>query len=82
MNAIVCVTSAPLTVTLPEAGVAVYPATAPTVYEYVPFVSRNPMVEVVENRGDPARVTDQFVPVGRPVAEKVTRYCRLGGAGV
>mgnify|MGYP006267746115 FL=1 len=32
VNAIVCVTSAPWTVTLPEVGVAVYPDTAPTVY--------------------------------------------------
>jgi len=35
------------------------------------------MVEVVEERGDPARVTDQLVPVGRPVAEKVTKNCQL-----
>jgi hypothetical protein len=75
VNAIVWVTLAPWTVTLPEAGAAVYPDTVPTVYGYVPFASWNPIVEVVEDRGDPAKVTDQFVPVGRPVAEKVTRKC-------
>jgi hypothetical protein len=75
-------TSAPLTTTLPDAGLAVYPATEPTVYEYVPFAFVKTMDAVVEDCVLPARVTDHEVPLGRPLSVKVTSYVAPPGPGV
>jgi len=73
-NVIVCVTSYPLTVIVPEGGLAVYPVTASTEYGYAPFASENMIEEPVELLVVPARVTDQEVPEGRPVSVNVTEY--------
>jgi hypothetical protein len=66
--------SAPLTTTLPDAGLEVYPATDPTEYVYVPFAFVKTIVLVVEDCGLPAKVTDHEVPDGNPVSVKVTVY--------
>ena len=58
----------------PDAGVAVYPVTEPTVYGYVPFASVNTIAVVVEDRVVPLRVTDQDVPLGRPASVNLTVY--------
>ena len=70
-NVIDLLTGVPATSTLPEAGLAAYPVAA-TVNEYVPFGSVNATVEVVDDWGVPASVTDQEVPDGSPVSLKVT----------
>ena len=67
----------PLTVTEPEPAVTyLMPATpeivVETVYTYVPFGSLNVIVEEVKRLVNPASVTDQFVPDGRPVSVNVT----------
>jgi hypothetical protein len=40
----------PVTVTLPEDGLTVYPGVSPTEYTVVPFVAANTIVSVVELR--------------------------------
>ena len=64
----------PETVTVPEVGFAAYPVTLPTVYGYDPFASVKAIVLVVEDFVVPAKVTDQEVPLGRPLSVKVTAY--------
>jgi hypothetical protein len=73
--------AAPATVTDPDAGLAVYPVTAPTVYEYVPSAFVKTMDAVVEDSVLPAKVTDHEVPDGRPLSVKVTSYW-VGGIAV
>jgi hypothetical protein len=71
-----------LTVTDPLEGDAVYPVTALTANEYVPFrMSKNVIVEDVLDCREPPRVTDQLVPVGSPASVNVTVYVG-GGVGV
>lgn len=69
-----CVTSAPFTVTDPDDGDAVYPATTPTANAYVPFVSPNVIELLLELSGDPFNVIDHEVPDGSPVWVKVAAY--------
>jgi len=71
-QAIVTLADAPETGTEPDAGVALYPLRVPTVYEKVPFFSWNVMVDVADDNSDPLSVTDQVLPVGRPVSVNVT----------
>jgi hypothetical protein len=66
--------AAPATVTVPEAGFAVYPPTDPTVYWNGPFGSLNVIALLVELSVAPFRLTDQLVPVGSPVSVNVTAY--------
>jgi hypothetical protein len=61
-------------VTMPEDGVGVYPATAPAVYEWVPFTSIKEMVLPVEVWVLLPTATDQFVPEGNPDSEKMREY--------
>ncbi len=68
------------TFTVPDDGLHVYPLTDPTVNAYVPFGSWKVMVDVVELRVLPFRVTDQDVPEGRPLSVKVTEYFSPGGS--
>jgi hypothetical protein len=64
----------PVTVTLPVTGFAVYPVTEPTEYAYVPFISENATVVLVEDSGLPAKVTDHEVPAASPLSVNVTEY--------
>jgi len=72
--------AAPATLTDPDAGVAVYPVTEPTVYGYVPFASVNTMEIVLEDRVVPFSVTENDVPLGRPLSVNVTVYWSGGSA--
>jgi hypothetical protein len=74
-------TATPRTVSNPEPGLTVYPTTDPTVNEYVPLGSENPIVDVVEVSCEPFRVTDHEVPDGRPLSVNVTVYS-VGGVFV
>ena len=73
-KAMAWVTLPPFTVIVPEEGEAVWPVTAPIVKAYVPLASENVIVLSVEVWVVPPRVTDQEVPVGRPVSVNVTEY--------
>ena len=72
VKSIETVCAAPLTVTDPVPLDVVHPVTAPIEYSYVPFGSGIPTVVPTENADVPPRVTDQLVPLGRPLSENVT----------
>jgi hypothetical protein len=56
----------PLTEIFPAEMDVEYPVTGVTLYAYVPFISVNPIVEVVEEFVAVPSVTDQVVPAVRP----------------
>ena len=58
-----------------------YPETPPTENAYEPFPFVNCTVELLDERVDPARVTDHGVPFVNPASENVTEYCPGAGPG-
>ena len=71
---------APLTVTVPDDGLEVYPTTAPTVNSCVPFGSVNVIELPVPLCVAPLSVTDHVVPLGSLLSVNVTEYCPGGSA--
>ena len=70
-----------MTVTVPELGEAVYPETLPMENAYEPFPSVNCTGEPLDDRVDPARVTDHVVPFVNPASENVMEYWPGAGPG-
>ncbi len=70
---IVSVTAEPETDNVPV-GREVNPGTEGIEYEYVPFGSVNSIVFEVEDTLEPSRITDHWVPLGRPFSLKLTEY--------
>ena len=59
------------------AGVGTYPGTVPADHANEPFSSLKVIAVPVAVCSNPASVTDQLVPEGRPCSLIVTRYPRL-----
>ena len=67
VKVIVCEKAAPVTVTVPEDGVLLYPLAVPIENGYEPFGSEKVIVPTTEFRSVPSSVTFQPAPEGNPV---------------